>query len=187
MKTWSKNAQFFFSVFYDHTWVPGSMFKLYTSFSGVPCLGGQKLVSFHVLQISEHRNTWKSGPKKSKFFESVLWPYISAWSNSQDVCFIFRGGGVGGVQNCCNNTLFYDFWAQEYMKKWSKNAQSFLVCFMTVSGCLAQFSSRMLRFSGRRGLEESRTAVITRFLRSLSTGIHVIVMERWQHWKTGTL
>jgi len=111
------------SVFYDHTWVPGPIFKSCTSFFGVEGgLRGQKLLWSHVFSISEHRNTWKRCPKMPTVF---------------------------------------------------------LACFMTVHGCEVQFSSRMLRFSGRRGLEGSKTAVITRFVLSLSTRIHVIVMERW--------
>jgi len=93
--------------------------------------------------------------------------------------------GVLRVQKLLWFYIFFDFWAPEYVKKWSKNTHSFLVCFMTVHGCLVQFQSRMLRFSGRRKLEESRTAVVTRSVLSLSTRIHVIVMKRWKHWKIG--
>jgi len=45
----------------------------------------------------------------------------------------------------------------------------------------------MLRFSGRRRLEGSKTAVITRFVLSLSTRIHVIVNGKMVTLKNGEI
>jgi len=97
--TWKSGSKspILFSEFYAHTWVPGPIFKSYTSFWGVEgALRGlrcQKLLWFHVFPISEHRNTWKNGPKMPTVFQCVLWPYMGARSNFQVVSFVSRKGG----------------------------------------------------------------------------------------------
>jgi len=96
-----------FSVFYDHTWMPGSIYKLYTSFLGAEGgLGVKNCCNNTLFAISEHRNTWRSGPKMHKFF-SVFYDHTwVAGSIFKSYASFFRKEGVGVVKNCCNNTFF---------------------------------------------------------------------------------
>jgi len=89
--------------------------------------------------------------------------------------------GVCGVKNCCDYT-FFRFLSTRIHEKVVQKCPQFSSAFYDRTLVLGPiFKSYMLHFSGRRGLEGSKTAVITRFVLSLSTRIHVIVMERRQH------
>ena len=91
---------------------------------------------------------------------------MSVWFNFEVVHFIFRvGGGFEGSKTAV---------ITRFLRFLSTGIREDVVQKCPVFQCvlLVQFSNCMLSFSGRRELEGSKTAVITRFIQPLSTGIH---------------
>jgi len=99
-------------------------------------------------------------------FLVVSWPYMSAWFDFGSYTSFLGVARGGGWSKLLLIPHFFDFWAPEYVKKWSKNDQILLGCFMTIHECLVQFSNRTLHFEGWRGVCGvcgAKTAVIPRF------------------------